>query len=232
MTSSLEDIKIFCEKNNLRFSSFEYLKEKFPKLEYIWHDYSLKETIFDEVIYGTTLATSFTHVDGIAIIDENLTNLESVKANFNYLTMCKSSDECLDKISKNGTKHLTEEEWNILNNIDREIKSEIIKIDLENWNIELEAISIEYKLNYNILIENKKNGFKYLWIDTSSSNILAYTRLDNPDKVEPVESFFKKPTKRPIILDLDIILDKISDLGIDSLTEEERSFLKEESSKY
>lgn len=57
------------------------------------------------------------------------------------------------------------------------------------------------------------------------SNITPITYQSTKTKVN-VSSFTKSVVDKKVILDLDVILDKISSNGIDSLTKEELNFLK------
>lgn len=96
--------------------------------------------------------------------------------------------------------------------------------------IKLEEICQLHGLNYEVLLQNKYDGFAKLWIDKSTMCIIAFNQKKNDDiiiselfaeellKISPIEL----PKKE---MDLDSILEKISKYGIDSLNEKEKNFL-------
>lgn len=109
--------------------------------------------------------------------------------------------------------------------------------------------------NPSLLAENKRIGIGKIWFDTKNDNaVIAYTiKGDNEiliadnfiadiTKIKPVdvivkekeqnvvnlvESVINSPRKfkTEVILDVDSILDKIGQYGIDSITKEEKDFL-------
>jgi len=128
-------------------------------------------------------------------------------------------------------------------------------IDLTVYNYEkLEEIGRALKIaNPSLLAENKKIGIAKIWFDTKNDNaVIAYTvKGDNEiliadnfiadiTKIKPVdvivkekeqsvvslvESVINSPRKLKVVLDVDAILDKIGQYGIDSITKEEKDFL-------
>lgn len=103
----------------------------------------------------------------------------------------------------------------------------------------LRRICDELKINYDILLKDKKDFKMYRsWIDITSKTMIAYTTTKRPNTLiytEGFESTFMsipryepKPIELPspeVKFDVDTILDKISKFGIDSLLKEERDFL-------
>jgi hypothetical protein len=103
----------------------------------------------------------------------------------------------------------------------------------------LRRICDELKLNYEVLLKDKKE-FKIhrTWIDVTSKTMIAYSIISKPDEIiytPGYDSIFRslpryepKPIELPapkVDLNVDSILDKISKYGIDSLLKEERDFL-------
>lgn len=110
----------------------------------------------------------------------------------------------------------------------------IICIDLTKFNYEaLEKICHQYNMESVSLINNKKNGFKKLWLCKKTFNIIAYnTKTDSIVKytsafseiLKSMDSVEIKKEPKPI-LNLDSILEKISKYGIGSISKEEKDFL-------
>lgn len=128
-------------------------------------------------------------------------------------------------------------------------------IDLTAYNYEkLVEIGTALKIaNPSLLAENKRIGIGKIWFDTKNDNaVIAYTvKGDNEiliadnfiadiTKIKPVdvivkekeqsvvslvESVINSPRKLKVVLDVDAILDKIGQYGIDSITKEEKDFL-------
>ncbi len=127
-------------------------------------------------------------------------------------------------------------------------------IDLTVYNYEkLEEIGSALKIaNPSLLAENKKIGISKIWFDTKNDNaVIAYTVKGDDEiliadnfiaditKIKPVDVIVKErpnvanlvesvknsPRKLEVILDVDSILDKIGQYGIDSITKEEKDFL-------
>jgi predicted glycosyltransferase len=111
----------------------------------------------------------------------------------------------------------------------------IILIDLTQFNYEkLHEVAKLYGIKVECLVNNKKEGFTKLWIDTESGMIVAYSVKKFKDnifvsdefnaslaKVKPVEI-----VKQPKVMDLDSILDKVTKYGVESLNESEKRFLE------
>lgn len=117
-------------------------------------------------------------------------------------------------------------------------REEFKEIDeyFENAFKEIVEVYILTPKSRNFGIRMESNLKKHLLSRKSSKNdkgmVLQELKdlIKNKDKKEP--SILKtRIIKKPPILDLDAILDKISAEGIDSLTPEEKTFLKEESKK-
>jgi hypothetical protein len=222
LTTSLEDIQVISNENGLNFDYIKLLKTSTLGITKLWFDTKTQ----------TGVACSFSNVDGIGAEKDFFNSIKPVAPNFNLLTMASNTDEVLEKINKRGVKSLAKEELNILNETKSTATQSIIVVDLTMWMIELEAICKEYSLDIDIITQNKTQGFKYLWIDTYSSKIIAYNYIGK-DEIRIVENVFNKvkvlKTKKasiPVILDVDTILDKITEYGIDSLVQEEKDFLK------
>ena len=127
-------------------------------------------------------------------------------------------------------------------------------IDLTAYNYEkLEEIGVALKIaNPSLLAENKRIGIGKIWFDVKNDNaVIAYTIKGNseiliadnfiediskiksldviakerPNVLDLVESVIKSPKKLEVILNVDAILDKIGQYGLDSITKEERDFL-------
>lgn len=115
------------------------------------------------------------------------------------------------------------------------MKNNIICIDLTKFNNEkLKEVSDTLDIRYEVLLDNKKNGFAKLFIDTSGvGTIIAFTTKKNKDKVihtkEYTESLLNieafEIVKEPVFLELDTVLEKISKYGIGSLSDLEKDFL-------
>jgi len=109
----------------------------------------------------------------------------------------------------------------------------------------LRRICDELKLNYDILLKDKKEFKMYrAWIDLTNKTMIAYSKTSSPDKIiytPSYEDIFRNiPRYEPtpialpspevnlnvdVDLNVDAILDKILKYGIDSLLKEERDFL-------
>lgn len=109
----------------------------------------------------------------------------------------------------------------------------IVKVDLRKFNqAKLKEVCDKYSLDYNSLVNNKKNGFAILWIDIDTQIIIAYTMKKN-DKIfytNLMDDFLSSMkeveiVKQPKELTVDSVLEKISKYGIDSLTDYEKDFL-------
>jgi hypothetical protein len=112
----------------------------------------------------------------------------------------------------------------------------IICIDLTSFNNEkLTDIANLYNLNVQNLVNDKKQGFAKMYIDTTNGVLVAFTYKKNKDEIVIADVFtdlLKSVT--PIILEkkqpkiemtVDNILDKISKYGIESISINEKNFL-------
>lgn len=96
--------------------------------------------------------------------------------------------------------------------------------------IKLKEICDIHNLNYDIILQNKYDGFAKIWIDKNTDKIIAF----NKKKIDVVmisDAFVDilndiTPSQLPKKnMDLDTILEKISRSGIESLNDREREFL-------
>ena len=110
----------------------------------------------------------------------------------------------------------------------------IICIDLTKFNNErLSEFATFHKLDYNNLLENKKEGFAKVYIDLNTMSYVAFTTKKDKSTMNYTSSFTEMLkniesldfVKEPKEMNLDSILDKISKYGIDSLSLNEKSFL-------
>lgn len=112
----------------------------------------------------------------------------------------------------------------------------IICIDLTKFNNEkLTEVAKLYNLEEKSLINNKKDGFAKLYINSVDGGLVAFTYKSNKDEVVIADVFtdlLKSVT--PIIIEkkqpkiemtVDNILDKISKYGIESISINEKKFL-------
>lgn len=107
----------------------------------------------------------------------------------------------------------------------------IICIDLRMFNhIKLKEICDSHNIDYDVMLQNKYDGFTKIWIDKNTDKIIAF----NKKKVDIVmisDSFVEilnniNPVQLPKRnMDLDTILEKISKSGIESLNVREKNFL-------
>ena len=112
----------------------------------------------------------------------------------------------------------------------------IICIDLTLFNNEkLVDIANSFNLNYDVLLENKKDGFAKLFI--VDNRVIAYTTKKDKDTVKYTKYYTETLLslesidieKEPKEMNVDSILDKISKYGINSLSVNEKKFLDENS---
>lgn len=128
----------------------------------------------------------------------------------------------------------------------------IICIDLTLFNNEqLKKVADSYNLSYKHLLEFKEKTYAKVWISAEEGKCVAFTLVkdnafgrDDYDSVRPFNNFLRfldsmeschLPVEDDIstdsistdfvILDTDIILEKIFKYGKDSLTKEERDYL-------
>ena len=122
--------------------------------------------------------------------------------------------------------------------------SSIIAFHLDNFSSadELEDVlksaGLHEKIQADRMFELKADGFDKVFLDVETGNAIAYhIKGMNPNQVVPMQEFIAHLVEQPCVsqiikrrpLDIDEILDKIYKKGIDSLTDRERSFLKEQS---
>lgn len=103
----------------------------------------------------------------------------------------------------------------------------------------LYKICEELGLNYDVLIRDKKaHRLYHIWIDLSTKSMIAYSKTADSDKIIYTDSFENLFRTIPrfetkliekqipaVDLNMDAILEKIFQFGIDSLTKGERDFL-------
>ena len=120
-----------------------------------------------------------------------------------------------------------------------DILKNLILIELANVKPEnIERLLIDNGLNDELchekLAEMKAKGVDKLYVDSKTFETVASVFSDNPLKVMWERTFLVqvldiKPIKfegQKSQLDVDVILDKINESGIDSLTKEEKEYLK------
>lgn len=120
-----------------------------------------------------------------------------------------------------------------------DILKNLILIELANVKPEnIEKLLIDNGLNDELchekLAEMKAKGVDKLYVDSKTFETVASVFSDNPLKVMWERTFLVqvldiKPIKfegQKSQLDVDVILDKINESGIDSLTKEEKEYLK------
>ncbi len=113
----------------------------------------------------------------------------------------------------------------------------LILIDLKQYNHpKLREIALQFDWNQEVLVMFKDNNIAKIWVDVDTKDVVAYTtKKDNNiklgddfmEKLSSMDSYQlpKKAKVTNLTLDLDSILEKISRTGLDSLTNDERSFL-------
>jgi hypothetical protein len=96
----------------------------------------------------------------------------------------------------------------------------------------LKEICKVHDLEYEAMLSNKKQKISKIWIDKEADQIIGYTLKKSEifyfhedyllylKIMDPID-----PSKIEIVLNLDDILEKISQFGVESLTKEERDFL-------
>ena len=122
--------------------------------------------------------------------------------------------------------------------------SSIIAFHLDNFTSadELEEVlkdaGLDEKIEAERMFELKADGFDKIFLDVQTGNAIAYhVKGMNPNQVVPMQEFIGHLVEQPCVskiitrrpLDMDEILDKIYKKGIDSLTDRERKFLREQS---
>jgi hypothetical protein len=117
---------------------------------------------------------------------------------------------------------------------------DIICVDLTTLNdVELKDFCVLYDLMYETILDFKKKTYAKLWL-TKDGILIAFNLIKENDFViedyETVRLFNKflpelsnvkvyEHIKEPIILEVDLILEKIFKYGKESLTIEEKNFL-------
>ena len=114
------------------------------------------------------------------------------------------------------------------------MKNNIICIDLTKFNFEkLKEVSVKLNVKIEILVDNKKEGFAKLFVDTDLGIIVAFTTKRDKNRVVYTDVFDKlllemksiEIVKEPVQLEMDTVLEKITKYGIDSLSKNEKEFL-------
>jgi hypothetical protein len=112
----------------------------------------------------------------------------------------------------------------------------IICIDLEKIsNEQLREICSGLNIEIESLLNDKNKGFVKLWWCKKTFAVIAYTQKDDntikyttkfTSILSSMENYsLKKEEKSKKIFNVDVILEKISKFGIQSLTKEEKEFL-------
>jgi len=122
--------------------------------------------------------------------------------------------------------------------------SSIIAFHLDNFTSadELEEVlkdaGLDEKIEAERMFELKADGFDKIFLDVQTGNAIAYhVKGMSPNQVVPMQEFIGHLVEQPCVskiitrrpLDMDEILDKIYKKGMDSLTDRERKFLREQS---
>lgn len=122
--------------------------------------------------------------------------------------------------------------------------SSIIAFHLDNFSSadELEEVlkdaGLDEKIEAEHMFELKADGFDKIFLDVQTGNAIAYhVKGMIPNQVVPMQEFIGHLVEQPCVseiitrrpLDMDEILDKIYKKGMDSLTDRERKFLREQS---
>jgi acyl carrier protein phosphodiesterase len=122
--------------------------------------------------------------------------------------------------------------------------SSIIAFHLDNFTSadELEEVlkdaGLDEKIEAERMFELKADGFDKIFLDVQTGNAIAYhVKGMNPNQVVPMQEFIGHLVEQPCVskiitrrpLDMDEILDKIYKKGMNSLTDRERKFLREQS---
>ena len=115
-----------------------------------------------------------------------------------------------------------------------------ICIDLTQFNNEeLTELSKIHNLDAHAVIENKNKGIGKIWMDLDFNTMSAYSLKDTKDDIIMTD-FYKEalskvsPVQLPIkpmsvqVLDIDAILEKITQSGMDSLSDEELEYLNKQ----
>lgn len=111
----------------------------------------------------------------------------------------------------------------------------LILIDLKNLNhVKLKELALHFDWSEDVLIMFKNNDIAKIWVDTQTKDVVAYTMKKNPEiqighefmeKLNSMSVFNLPKKMKNLDLSLDSILDKISKLGIKSLSPEEKKYL-------
>lgn len=111
-------------------------------------------------------------------------------------------------------------------------------IDFKNTSdSELKLISSKFKINYEYLVSLRDEYMlEKVFMDLEQKQILAYTYshiegFHYNDEVFASMKPYKVEVPSEIVLDVDAILEKISEFGIDSLTSDEKDYLDNISKK-
>ena len=122
----------------------------------------------------------------------------------------------------------------------KENMKDIICVDLTILSDdELKEFCVGYNLMYDSILNLKERTYAKLWL-TKDGILIAFNLVEENifeiDDFETIRLFNKflpellavevyEPVKIPIILEVDVILEKISKYGVDSITKEEKDFL-------
>jgi hypothetical protein len=109
----------------------------------------------------------------------------------------------------------------------------LILIDLKQYNHpKLKELAEHFDFNAESLVLFKDNGVAKIWVDLDTKDVVTFTiKKDNTirlgdqfmEKLLSLKAF--ELPKKPKSLSLDSILEKISNLGINSLTTDEKNYL-------
>jgi len=122
--------------------------------------------------------------------------------------------------------------------------SSIIAFHLDNFSSadEIDGVlkdaGLEEKIQADRMFELKADGFDKIFLDVETGNAIAYhVKGMAPNQVVPMQEFIGHLVEQPCVskiitrrpLNMDEILDKIYKKGMDSLTDRELKFLREQS---
>ena len=111
----------------------------------------------------------------------------------------------------------------------------IILVEPNRFNLnEIELISNQIGSDKDLILSLKSDNVSKIWIWKPTGEVLFFKKKDEDNishkkikfNMKNIKTFKLKDDISPILLEVNSILDKISSLGIESLTEEEKEFLK------
>jgi hypothetical protein len=111
----------------------------------------------------------------------------------------------------------------------------LILIDLKEHNHnKLKEMSENFNWNTDALLLFKDNNISKIWVDVDTKDVVAYQSNKDPnlylgddfsEKLLSMKSFRLPKKSNNLVFNLDVILEKISSKGINSLTTDEKNYL-------